>query len=429
MDRLFFCSVLVVKLLLRDCVGGNKEGRVCKSFAKSENQSLAPSNKTVTCRSSDYCFGIWKQASDGALHPDKQGLLTGILCLIVIVLLSSLLGMLIMYPGVRHQFPACFTSRSTTPLMAEGNLMTIELTEVIGHGRYGIVWKGLQTQRQVAVKMFSAVDHQHYANERTVHSLPLMEHENIVKFLNAGERQHNSTVDYLLVTEYYPGGSLHSYLTNHSNDWRSTLKLAHSLTAGLSFLHTETWCNGFHKPVVVHRDLTSHNVLVKEDGTCVISDFGVATAVSSHNMGTHRTARVYTVGTHRYMAPEILDGSINLHDCETTLKQADVYSLALVLWEIFMKCADLFPGGATPDFQAAFEAEIGRNPTFQQMVTMVSKRRQRPTFPPKWKESNMCVLETIRDCWDHDSDARLTAQCVEQRFVNLAALLAQEQSY
>ncbi|XP_067883442.1 bone morphogenetic protein receptor type-2-like, partial [Heterodontus francisci] len=216
-----------------------------------------------------------------------------------------------------------------------------ETGAVIGHGRYGIVWKGLQAHRQVAVKLFSPTNHQHYANERSLLSLPVMQHENIVRFITAGEEKYN-TADYVLVTEYYPQGSLHSYLTKHSSDWRNTLNLARTLTTGLSFLHTETWCRGFHKPVIVHRDLTSHNVLVKEGGGCVISDFGVASAMSSRKLETHKTARVYTVGTHRYMAPEILDGSINLRDCTSTLKQADIYSLALILWEIFTRCTDLF---------------------------------------------------------------------------------------
>ncbi|XP_078385271.1 bone morphogenetic protein receptor type-2-like [Cetorhinus maximus] len=357
----------------------------------------------------------------------QEGFLTGILCLIVILLISTFLGLFFMYAGVRKQLKCCFSSRSTAPLIDKGNPMTIELTEVIGHGRYGVVWKGLQAQREVAVKLFSAVNHQHYTNERNFHSLPLMEHENIVKFINAGERKHINSVDYFLITEYHAQGSLYSYLTKHSSDWRSTLKLAQSLTSGLSFLHTENWCRGLYKPAIVHRDLTSHNVLVKEGGSCVISDFGVAAAMSSHGAETYKTIRVYTVGTHRYMAPEILDGSINLRDCASTLKQADVYSLALILWEIFMKCTDLFSGGTMPDFQAAFEAETGSNPTFEQMVTIVTIMRLRPKFPANWTECNTWVLETIRDCWDQDSDARLTAQCVEQRMKNFVQLSHQEQ--
>ena len=49
----------------------------------------------------------------------------------------------------------------------------------------------------------------------------------------------------------------------------------------------------------------------------------------------------------RYMAPEVLGGALNLHDCESALKQVDVYALGLLYWESFRRCSDLFPGEAT----------------------------------------------------------------------------------
>lgn len=50
------------------------------------------------------------------------------------------------------------------------------------------------------------------------------------------------------------------------------------------------------------------------------------------------------VGTLRYMAPEVFDGAVNLRDCEASLKQIDVYSLGLVIWEIASRCVDLYQG-------------------------------------------------------------------------------------
>lgn len=44
------------------------------------------------------------------------------------------------------------------------------------------------------------------------------------------------------------------------------------------------------------------------------------------------------------MAPEVLEGAVNLRDCESALKQVDMYALGLLYWETFMRCTDLFPG-------------------------------------------------------------------------------------
>lgn len=44
------------------------------------------------------------------------------------------------------------------------------------------------------------------------------------------------------------------------------------------------------------------------------------------------------------MAPEVLEGAVNLRDCESALKQVDMYAIGLIYWETFMRCTDLFPG-------------------------------------------------------------------------------------
>lgn len=66
------------------------------------------------------------------------------------------------------------------------------------------------------------------------------------------------------------------------------------------------------------------------------------------------------VGTLRYMSPEILEGAVNLRDCETSLKQIDVYALGLILWEISSRCTDFYPPGVEcSPYRLPFEAEVG----------------------------------------------------------------------
>lgn len=123
------------------------------------------------------------------------------------------------------------------------------------------------------------------------------------------------------------------------------------------------------------------------------------------------------------MAPEVLEGAVNLRDCETALKQIDIYSLGLVLWELCTRCDDWYPAGyEPPQYASPYEAEIGKCPSFEQMQVLVSRHKARPLFPINWGGGTAAkiVKETCEDCWDHDAEARLTALCAEERLHELS---------
>uniref|UniRef100_A0A8C7N1I9 receptor protein serine/threonine kinase n=1 Tax=Oncorhynchus kisutch TaxID=8019 RepID=A0A8C7N1I9_ONCKI len=306
------------------------------------------------------------------------------------------------------------------------DLDSLKLLELIGRGRYGSVYKGSLDERTVAVKMFTYQNRQNFVNERAIYRVPLLEHDNIARFIVGDERlTADGRVEYLLVMEYYPHGSLCQYLSLQTGDWVSCCRLTHSVTRGLAYLHTELLRGDIYKPAVSHRDLNSRNVLVKNDGTCVISDFGLSMKLTGNRLvrpGEEENAAISEVGTVRYMAPEVLEGAVNLRDCESALKQVDMYALGLIYWETFMRCTDLFPGEAVPDYQMAFQAEAGNHPSFEDMQVLVSREKERPKFPEAWKENSLAVRslkETMEDCWDQDAEARLTAQCSEERMAEL----------
>ncbi|XP_051915129.1 bone morphogenetic protein receptor type-2-like [Hippocampus zosterae] len=306
------------------------------------------------------------------------------------------------------------------------DLDNLKLLELIGRGRYGAVYCGSLDERPVAVKVFTASNRQNFLNECSIYRLPLLEHDNIASFVAADERSGpEGRTEYLLVMDYYPHGSLSRYLSVQTNDWVNSCRLAHSVTRGLAYLHTELFKGDMYKPAVSHRDLNSRNILVKADGTCVIIDFGLSMKLTGNRPARHgeeENAAISEVGTIRYMAPEVLEGAVNLRDCESALKQVDMYALGLVYWETFMRCTDLFPGESVPEYQMAFQAEAGNHPTFEDMQVLVSREKQRPKFPEAWKENSLAVRslkETMEDCWDQDAEARLTAQCAEERQAEL----------
>ncbi|XP_056122765.1 bone morphogenetic protein receptor type-2a isoform X1 [Rhinichthys klamathensis goyatoka] len=314
------------------------------------------------------------------------------------------------------------------------DLDNLVLLELIGRGRYGTVYRGSLDDRSVAVKVFISSNRQQFTNERLIYR-NLLDHENVAHFLESEERVGTEgRTEFLLLLEFYPHGSLCMYLSGRTVDWLGCCRLALSVTRGLAYLHTEIQKGDLYKPAVSHRDLNSRNVLVKTDGSCVISDFGLSMILTGKRPpghGEEDNSAISEVGTVRYMAPEVLEGAVNLRDCESALKQVDVYALGLLYWETFMCCADLFPGETVPAFQMAFQAEVGNHPTIEDMQALVSREKERPKFPEAWKENSLTVhslKETMEDCWDQDAEARLTAQCAEERLTELLLIWDREKS-
>uniref|UniRef100_A0A8C4RT76 receptor protein serine/threonine kinase n=1 Tax=Erpetoichthys calabaricus TaxID=27687 RepID=A0A8C4RT76_ERPCA len=263
---------------------------------------------------------------------------------------------------------------------------------VINNGRFATLWKGSLDSTAVVLKIYPSSAWRPYNNETEVYKLLLWEHSNVAKFLGMAQRQDSGE---LLL------GSMKSFLSQNCNNWADTVKMLLSLCQGLAFLHTEIHRDGLYKPAIAHRDLSSTNVVVKADRTCALSDFESAAILYP------RAAVCTQVGTPRYMSPEILDGTLNFQDPSSSLKQADVYSLALLLWEISTRCTDLYSDGLVPEYRMAYEKELGANPSLDELISLVLDR-ERPVVPVVWKETFLgfsSLKEVLEDCWDHDPEA------------------------
>ncbi|XP_066423836.1 anti-Muellerian hormone type-2 receptor [Molothrus aeneus] len=306
------------------------------------------------------------------------------------------------------------------------DLPALHFLQVLQSGRFSAVWRGTLRQRPVAIKAFAAGAGRRFAAERAVHSLPLMEHENVARLLHTREAAPRARGG-LLVLQLYPAGSLRHFLGQHVGTWAGSVRLALSLARGLAFLHQELWRDGLYKPSVVHRDLSSQNVLVREDGTCAIGDFGLALALpprAQDSASSRHSVAIRKAGTQRYLAPEILDESLDLRAWGRALRQADVYALGLLLWEILSRCQALSPGAPVPPFRLAYEAELGSSPSGAQLRRLAADERRRPLIPPAWHrtpQAGGALPELLEDCWDPDPEARLSAERALQRLQRLAA--------
>ncbi|XP_012514631.1 PREDICTED: activin receptor type-2A [Propithecus coquereli] len=165
------------------------------------------------------------------------------------------------------------------------------------------------------------------------------------------------------------------------------------------------------------RDIKSKNVLLKNNLTACIADFGLALKFEAGKSAGDTHGQV---GTRRYMAPEVLEGAINFQ--RDAFLRIDMYAMGLVLWELASRCTAA--DGPVDEYMLPFEEEIGQHPSLEDMQEVVVHKKKRPVLRDYWqKHAGMAMLcETIEECWDHDAEARLSAGCVGERITQMQRL-------
>ncbi|XP_005103381.1 TGF-beta receptor type-1 [Aplysia californica] len=308
-------------------------------------------------------------------------------------------------------------SGSGLPLLVQRTIARqIRLCEIIGKGRYGEVWRGNWRGENVAVKIFPSREERSWYREAEIYQTVMLRHENILGFIAADNKDNGTWTQLWLITDYYENGSLFDYLNRQTISPTSMIRLAHTAAGGMAHLHMEI-LGAQGKPAIAHRDLKSKNILVKNNGTCCIADLGLAVG---HNSKTDKVdiANSNRVGTKRYMAPECLDGSINMEHFES-FKRADVYSFGLVLWEIARRCS---VGGIFEEFQLPYYDVVPSDPSLEDMRKIVCGDKQRPAIPNRWQniESLRVMARLMKECWYSNSAARLTALRIRKTLAGLA---------
>ncbi|CAN2389080.1 SMAD-independent TGF-beta signaling pathways [Pristimantis euphronides] len=299
-------------------------------------------------------------------------------------------------------------------------LLPIELDHRVGKGRFAEVWRAKLKHTEsghyeaVAVKIFPAQEYSSWKNESGIFTDVNLKHENVLQFITTEERSSSLYKEYWIITAYHPRGNLKDYLSLHLLSWAALLKMAGSIVSGVAHLHSDYTPCGTSKVAIAHRDIKSSNILVKKDLECALCDFGIALHLDP-SLTADDFANSGQVGTARYMAPEVLESRVNLEDMES-FKQMDVYSLALVLWEMASRCE---AAGEVKNYEVPFGSMVRQQPCVETMRDVVLHGRGRPDIPDSWRRHpGMDVLcDTITECWDHDPEARLTAHCVVERFI------------
>lgn len=158
-----------------------------------------------------------------------------------------------------------------------------------------------------------------------------LHHNNVLRFIGVLYKERRLH----LVTEYIAGGSLTELLhdTSQPLPWEQRVSFAKDIAAGMAYLHSMN---------IIHRDLNSHNCLVREDKTVIVADFGLARIVSQATNSARRVSpkgpvgsgrrqerkkRYTVVGNPYWMAPEMMKG--NKYD-----EKVDIFSFGIVLCEV-----------------------------------------------------------------------------------------------
>ena len=192
-----------------------------------------------------------------------------------------------------------------------------QVIKLIGRGGMADVYLALDTilNREVAIKVLKTdMSSDPVALERfkrEAGSATCLSHPNIVDVYDVGDDEDK----HYIVMEYVKGCTLKQLIHKRGAiPYKEAVWLMKQLTGALMEAHR----NG-----IIHRDIKSQNVLIKDDGTVKMADFGIALA----NDAIQITSKDSVLGSVHYLAPELVKGG------QATM-QSDIYSLGIVFYEL-----------------------------------------------------------------------------------------------
>ena len=191
-----------------------------------------------------------------------------------------------------------------------------KILDHLGTGGMATVWLGYDTilDRQVAIKTFKIDANDEDAVKRfnrEAKAVTSLSHPNIVSIYDV----ENEGEFYYLILEYVEGMTLKDYMIKNPRIPIETIvHIAKQIASGLSHAHQ----NG-----IIHRDIKPQNILMNDNLTCKITDFGIARAYGD----TTLTQTNQMLGTVYYLSPEQARGNV-------ATAQSDIYSLGILIFEM-----------------------------------------------------------------------------------------------
>lgn len=198
-----------------------------------------------------------------------------------------------------------------------------EISDVVGRGSMGVVYKGYDpfSDSSVAVKVALADSlkdkevgpryRKMFFNE--AHTAGMLKHPNIVDILDAGAQDETCYI----VMELVEGGETLKKYTSGENllPLEQVIEIIFKCSKALDYAHRQG---------VIHRDIKPTNILIDDDMNVKIGDFSIAHLMSSD---TTNTMPMGFVGSPRYMSPEQVQE-------DNITNQTDLFSLGIVMYEL-----------------------------------------------------------------------------------------------
>lgn len=231
-------------------------------------------------------------------------------------------------------------------LAAATNNFSIE--NKIGAGSFGIVYKGkLPDGREVAIKRGETaqktkkLQEKEIAFESELAFLSRLHHKHLVRLVGYCEELDER----LLVYEFMKNGALYDHLHDRNNmdkhssvlnSWKVRIKIALDAARGIEYLHN------YAVPTVIHRDIKSSNILLDENWSARVSDFGLSLMSPEPDRDVQPMKAAGTVG---YMDPEYYVYNV-------LTAKSDVYGLGVVMLELLTGRRAIFKEGGGEDGEA-----------------------------------------------------------------------------
>ena len=202
------------------------------------------------------------------------------------------------------------------------SVASYRLTRLLGRGGMGAVYEGVRTdgafEHRVAIKLIRTPEGRHdiaarFRRERQI--LAALEHRNIARLLDGGTTERGEP---FFVMEYVEGSLITTYCEAGRLSVEQRLRLFRQVFAAVAHAHSK---------LIVHRDLKPANILVGNDGSVKLLDFGVAKL-----LGAQDGDGLTTVGNNRLYTPEYASPE-QLRE-EPVSAASDVYALGVVLFEV-----------------------------------------------------------------------------------------------